>query len=179
MYISEQEKFNDFDNPDALFWVEEELVYGDWTSGMNGDGSYEKKSVLPISEVRAPGENTPQNHAEAKMITDVLLCSISFQRVQNNGTIFLHLYFVQAGSSPNPEDENYSERKTIYRSKRECYSDATGLLVAMRLSQICGPSAFSETRLVLRTEPPIDAAKSSSRGRRLRSPTISACDITS
>lgn len=51
VYLSEQEKFSDFDNPAALFWLEEELIYGDWTSGMNGDGSYEKKATLPISEV--------------------------------------------------------------------------------------------------------------------------------
>ena len=37
VYVSEQEKFNDFANGDALIWLEEELVYGDWTSGVNGD----------------------------------------------------------------------------------------------------------------------------------------------
>ena len=51
VYVSEQEKFNDFANGDALIWLEEELVYGDWTSGVNGDGSYEKKTNLAISEV--------------------------------------------------------------------------------------------------------------------------------
>ena len=40
-----------FANGDALIWLEEELVYGDWTSGVNGDGSYEKKTNLAISEV--------------------------------------------------------------------------------------------------------------------------------
>ena len=46
----------------------------------------------------------------------------SFQRVQNNGTIYLHLYFVKAGNSPNPDDDNYSKKDTIYRSKRKVYS---------------------------------------------------------
>ena len=52
VYISEQERFTGFTNPDALIWLEEELIYGDWTSGVNGDGSYEKKTSLAISEVR-------------------------------------------------------------------------------------------------------------------------------
>ena len=51
MYISESETFNDFDNPNALFWLEEELIYGDWTGGPNGDGSYIKSGQIPISEV--------------------------------------------------------------------------------------------------------------------------------
>ena len=46
----------------------------------------------------------------------------SFQRVQNNGTIYLHLFFVKAGNSPNPDDDNYSEKDTIHRSKRKVYS---------------------------------------------------------
>ena len=51
MYISEQEFFTDFNNKDALFWLEEDIVYGDWTGGMNGDGTFEKKGQLTISEV--------------------------------------------------------------------------------------------------------------------------------
>ena len=52
VYISESEKFNDFDNTNALFWLEEELVYGDWIGGENGDGSFVKSGVIPLSEVR-------------------------------------------------------------------------------------------------------------------------------
>ena len=51
MYISEQELFTDFNNKDALFWLEEDLVYGDWTSGMFGDGTYEKRATLKLSDV--------------------------------------------------------------------------------------------------------------------------------
>ena len=51
MYISEQEFFTDFNNKDALFWLEEDLVYGDWTGGMNRDGTFEKKGTLKISDV--------------------------------------------------------------------------------------------------------------------------------
>ena len=51
VYLSEKEVFDDFDNPKALFWMEEELVYGDWTSGVNSDGTYNKVLKIPASEV--------------------------------------------------------------------------------------------------------------------------------
>jgi hypothetical protein len=51
VYISEQEFFTDFDNKAALFWLEEDLVYGDWTGGMFGDGTHEKKGTLKLSAV--------------------------------------------------------------------------------------------------------------------------------
>jgi len=52
IYISEQEKFNNFSDKSALFWFEEELQYGDWSGGPNGDGMYEKSGQIEISEVR-------------------------------------------------------------------------------------------------------------------------------
>ena len=51
VFINEQEKFTSFADKKSLFWLEEELSYGDWMSGANGDGSYEKKGQLSISEV--------------------------------------------------------------------------------------------------------------------------------
>ena len=51
VYLSETEEFSDFNNKAALIWLEEELVYGDWTSGINGDGTYGKDMQIPISEV--------------------------------------------------------------------------------------------------------------------------------
>ena len=54
IYISEQETFTDFNNPESLFWLEEELVYGDWTAGEDGDGSYIKNAIIPLSEVIPP-----------------------------------------------------------------------------------------------------------------------------
>ena len=53
VFVSEQERFKDFKNPASLFWLEEELVYGDWTSGPNSDGSFMKSGQLPISEVKS------------------------------------------------------------------------------------------------------------------------------
>ncbi len=51
VYISEQNKFNDFNDRNSLFWLEEELEYGDWTSGLNQDGVYTKEAEISLSEV--------------------------------------------------------------------------------------------------------------------------------
>ncbi|XP_063426507.1 putative lipid scramblase CLPTM1 [Mytilus trossulus] len=90
MYLSEQEAFSDFDNENALVWKKTGLMYGDWTSGPNGDGSYEKSMEI----------DTPES-------------------VQNNGSIYLHVYFVKEGKSPNPKDKlKYLKRYTVYNTKR-------------------------------------------------------------
>jgi len=39
------------------------------------------------------------------------------QNVQDNGTLYIHVYFVKAGNSPNPADDNYERRFTVYRSR--------------------------------------------------------------
>lgn len=51
MYLSESEKFNDFNNPEALVWSEKGMVYGDWSSGSNGDGSRMHSIEFKTSEV--------------------------------------------------------------------------------------------------------------------------------
>ena len=49
-----------------------------------------------------------------------------FQAVQNNGSLYLHVYVVKAGDSPDPSNVNlYSEQTTLYRSRRTydiCFS---------------------------------------------------------
>jgi hypothetical protein len=51
IYLSEQEEFTDFNNKDALFWVQRGLEYGDWLSGPNGDGSFVKESQVQTPQV--------------------------------------------------------------------------------------------------------------------------------
>jgi hypothetical protein len=51
VYISENEKFTEYDDPAALFWLEEDLVYGDWTAGKDDDGSLTHTGTIPLSEV--------------------------------------------------------------------------------------------------------------------------------
>ncbi|KAL3193409.1 hypothetical protein MRX96_017636 [Rhipicephalus microplus] len=90
MYISEDSTFKSFDEPEALVWKEPGLVYGDWYGGPNGDSVYTKNMRFRPSE-----------------------------RVKNNGTIFLHVFFVLNGYSPDPKAEkDYSQTHTVYRKKQ-------------------------------------------------------------
>ncbi|CAL1530511.1 unnamed protein product [Lymnaea stagnalis] len=92
IYISEEEEFKDFKNEKALFWLQKGLVYGDWTEGPIGDGTFENTGQIEASE-----------------------------RVQNNGSLYIHVYFVKEGMSPDPKDrafKNYSKKFTAHRSKR-------------------------------------------------------------
>ncbi|KAK3593434.1 hypothetical protein CHS0354_020196 [Potamilus streckersoni] len=106
VYISEQEDFTDFDNTDTLFWVKKGLVYGDWESGPNGDGSFVQSGQIAASE-----------------------------SVQNNGSLYIHCYIVKEGYSPNPEDKRkFSKKNTVYRSmklnkfKKRRYHETVNLL---------------------------------------------------
>uniref|UniRef100_A0A914D4B1 Cleft lip and palate associated transmembrane protein n=1 Tax=Acrobeloides nanus TaxID=290746 RepID=A0A914D4B1_9BILA len=88
MYLSPHaEKFSEFDNKDALFWIEKGLFYGDWTSGENGDGSRTHSLTTETPEV-----------------------------LKKNGSLFLHVFIVKSGKSPVPTDKNYAGREKIYGS---------------------------------------------------------------
>lgn len=50
-YLSEHEILVNFTDKNALIWEKRGLVYGDWTSGPNGDGSFTIETVVPASEV--------------------------------------------------------------------------------------------------------------------------------
>jgi hypothetical protein len=52
VYISDKENFENFSDKSALFWMEEELQYGDWLGGPNRDGTYEKSGLIEVPEVR-------------------------------------------------------------------------------------------------------------------------------
>ena len=91
IYLSEDEMFADFNDTNKLIWLQEELAYGDWDSGEAGDGSFVKQLTIPTSEA-----------------------------VQNNGSIYLHTYFVLSGKSPDPgvSSKLYSKRYTIAKTHR-------------------------------------------------------------
>ena len=65
------------------------LVYNDWTSGPNGDGSYVKDTNFPVPE-----------------------------SLRNNASLYLHTFIVKTGKSPNPADKNYAKRQMSYGSFR-------------------------------------------------------------
>lgn len=90
VYLSEEGTFNKFNDPSCLIWKQAGIVYGNWDGGPNGDATYTSTTKIKASE-----------------------------NVKNNGTIFLHVYFVLNGNSPDPRaGEGYSHTHTIYRKKQ-------------------------------------------------------------
>ncbi|CAI9734582.1 lip and palate transmembrane 1 homolog [Octopus vulgaris] len=88
VYVSEQEVFTDFDNPESEFWVQKGLVYGDWASGIYKDGSYDNGKQLTLSDA-----------------------------VLSNGSIYIHVYFTKSGYPPNSKDE-YAQSMRAYSSRK-------------------------------------------------------------
>ncbi|XP_058805581.1 putative lipid scramblase CLPTM1 [Phymastichus coffea] len=73
VYLSESENFKDFNDPNAKIWSEYGLVYGDWYSGENGDGSrFNTHKFVPSKSLL------------------------------NNGSIYLHVYVTHNDKSPDP-----------------------------------------------------------------------------
>ena len=89
VYIWELEHFDGFEDSRALYFLEKDIEYGDWTLGENQDG------ILTYS---SNFELTPT--------------------MQNNGTIYMHVFFTETGRSPNPNDKTYSKRRTFSTFKR-------------------------------------------------------------
>lgn len=91
VYISENSKEPDFNDKNQLVWSLTNLVYGDWYSGPNSDGTYTQDFEIPVPEI-----------------------------VQNNGSFYLHTFLVRSGDSPDPSGENgrYRPDYTVHRAKQ-------------------------------------------------------------
>ncbi|XP_072319817.1 putative lipid scramblase CLPTM1 [Eucyclogobius newberryi] len=89
VYISPEEVFTDFNNTDALFWFHRDLVYGDWNTGDDGDGCYYHDKEMDIPET-----------------------------LQNNGSLYIHVYFTKSGFSPDPKRKGqYRRLATVHASR--------------------------------------------------------------
>ncbi|KAJ4443509.1 hypothetical protein ANN_05181, partial [Periplaneta americana] len=107
VYLSENEKFTDFSNREALIWSEKGLVYGDWHSGANGDGIRVHNIEFKTSEA-----------------------------MQNNGTLYVHVYVTRRGKSPDPDagkgvyapHQMAYNRKLLNKYKRLRYTKTHNLL---------------------------------------------------
>ncbi|KAK0422658.1 hypothetical protein QR680_007704 [Steinernema hermaphroditum] len=106
MYLSESKAtVHDFGDPDLLIWCEMNLMYGDWSSGPNADGSLEKTISFP----------TP----------DVLL---------RNGSLYLHVFVTKHGNAHNPSEEGYEEDEVAHeiyqlnKYKKKLYKKTANLL---------------------------------------------------
>merc|ERR1719189_1446946 len=91
IYISEQDDFNEFNMPESLVWKQEGLKFGDWTAGPNSDSVFEFSTQLEASD-----------------------------RVQNNGSLYLHYFLVREGKSPDPGTGKgmFSKKWTAYKKQR-------------------------------------------------------------
>ena len=63
VFLSEDPEFVDFNDTGALIWTKKDLVYGDWESGPDGDGTYTFSTEIEATEA-----------------------------LQNNGSIYLHSF---------------------------------------------------------------------------------------
>ena len=74
----------------SLFWHQEGLVYGGWTEGASRDGAFTFNGSFPASSA-----------------------------VQNNGSIYIHVYITKSGHVPHPSmGGEHSPTETIYRFKQ-------------------------------------------------------------
>lgn len=90
VYVSEDFEFKKFNDPSALVWFQDGLVYGDWYSGKNGDGMYTRSTRIKASE-----------------------------KLMNNGSIYMHTFITKTGKSPDPSaGDEYAGFETGY-SRRQ------------------------------------------------------------
>ncbi|KAI0988917.1 hypothetical protein GJ496_000689 [Pomphorhynchus laevis] len=106
LYVYQNEfdvKYNRF-NVDDLFWCEKRIPFACWKCGPNKDGIFAKSGNISVSD-----------------------------SIANNGTVFIHVFVVHSGQSPNPKDLNY-DTKNVYRKimlnkyKRRVYKKTKNLL---------------------------------------------------
>ncbi|XP_017881744.1 cleft lip and palate transmembrane protein 1 homolog [Ceratina calcarata] len=104
VYLSESENFEQFDDPRSLIWLEKGLIYGDWYSGPDKDGSKVMIHKFTASD-----------------------------QLKNNGSIYLHVYVTKTGKTPNPKylyagaSMSYS-RKMLNKFKKIRYQRKHNLL---------------------------------------------------
>lgn len=88
VYLSEDPTWVNFNDPSSLIWLQEDLMYGDWYGGRNGDGTFTINTRIKASK-----------------------------RLMNNGSLFLHTFVTKAGKSPNPDaGSDYAGRLMGYAS---------------------------------------------------------------
>lgn len=63
-------------------------MYGDWTSGSDGDGTFVVEKEYAITE-----------------------------NLRNNGSLYLYGYLTRLGESPDPKDKNYAKSQYSFVKK--------------------------------------------------------------
>ena len=77
--------------PESLVWKQTGLKFGDWSQGPNSDSTFEYNTKLEVSD-----------------------------RVQNNGSLYLHYFVVREGKSPDPSTGKgmFSKKWTAYKKQQ-------------------------------------------------------------
>ncbi|XP_078097868.1 putative lipid scramblase CLPTM1 isoform X2 [Mustelus asterias] len=89
VYVSEDERFAEFNDTGPLFWEHLDLVYGDWTSGESGTGCYEHYGEIETTE-----------------------------NMKSNGSMYIHIYFTKSGFHPDPmRKAQYRRLATVSTTK--------------------------------------------------------------
>ena len=107
IFISEDPELINFNDTQSLIWMKDGLVYGDWYSGPDGDGTYTYSTQIEASEA-----------------------------LQKNGSMYLHTFVVKTGKSPDPATGKgrFSKKWTMYKSrmmnkfKKKYYAKTANLL---------------------------------------------------
>nr|SVE90406.1 EOG090X032C [Daphnia sinensis] len=91
VYVSEDPKQPDFNDPSQHVWTLPNLMYGDWYSGPESNGIFTQELEIPVPEL-----------------------------VQNNGSFYLHTFLVRTGDSPDPSGVNgpYRADYTVHRTRK-------------------------------------------------------------
>ncbi len=87
VYLTEWEDFDFERDQGQQFWYEE-LAYGNWNDGPNQDGTRVKSDEVPVPE-----------------------------SVQRNGSWYMHVFVVKAGSPLDTEEEEYKEQDVVYLTR--------------------------------------------------------------
>ncbi|CAH1407057.1 unnamed protein product [Nezara viridula] len=91
VFLSEHEIFTNFNDSKALIWEKHDLVYGDWLSGTDGDGTYTFETTIKTSE-----------------------------KIRNNGSLYLHTYIIKKEDTSAQKNvkERLSDVGVAYSSKQ-------------------------------------------------------------
>lgn len=90
VFLSESEDFTAFTDMNNLYWHQTDLMYGAWYDGPNKDGTFSENTTVTLSK-----------------------------NMQNNGSLYMHVYFTKEGYVPHPSMEGeYSEKYTFEAHKR-------------------------------------------------------------
>lgn len=88
VYISDDYDYVNFTKTDSLIWFQDNLVYGDWYSGKNGDGTVTFRTQI-----------TPTH------------------QLLNNGSMYIHTFVVKTGKTPDPSAPTFAG-KNLGRSTK-------------------------------------------------------------